>query len=393
MRRKDLLGIINSLLGTNNTCSLESIITPDVIVQVEKMRDDVVLALENNTNNLSEINFTPNDTIDDFQKKIYSLDEILSEITIKTEEQLENLVVGLNNMLDYITHNKEIILSLESIKLNNIKNNFRAIQTIIKNKITINSEWLNQIINRYNQVYSYIIPSLPHFINPKKQTDYLNDLDFENFNNDNKTTFTTMIQDLRNICSQVIENTDSFKNLQENELYELQHSLEKLLNVINTKLYEIDTKKEVNTDNLFFPKSALTIMLGTIKKTKEKVIRSIRKKEVEKDLKSHIETFPDIKKESIMDNIGPYKKFIAQINEIYNFIIGNKDILWEINQEYIIEIIKLLKDIKEKLDYVITEHNPNNIEHIKFFFPANRLSTLIDWLIEKLDFSQVSFQN
>ena len=392
MHRKSLLGIIESLLWTNNTSSLEGIIWPKVIAQVEEMRNKV-LALENNINDFSEIHFNSDDTIEIFQDNIYILDELLSKSLITTPKQLENLVRLLNNMLDYITQNIETILSLESVKLNNVKNSFRTIQTIIKSKITLNSEWLTQVIDRYVEVYSYIIPNLPHYLNPKKHTEYINNMDLDDFNDSNKTIFTNMIQDLKNICSQVIENTDSFKNLQENQLYELQHSLENLLIVINSKLSEIDTKEEINRESLIFPKTTFSIMLGTINKAKEKVLRYIKVKEVERNIKSHIETFPTIEKESIMNNIEPYKNFIEQINKVHKYITIHSDILSEMNHNYIQEIKIFLNDIKEKLDYIIEKHNTNNTEHTKFFYPANRLSTLITWLIEKLEFNQISFQN
>lgn len=390
MRRVNLLGIIESLLKTNTT-SLEGIIWPKVLIQVEEMRDKV-LALEKNIHDLSKINFTPNDSIDSFQENIYFLDEALSNYSITSQEQIDSLVSLLNNMLDYITTNKNHILSLEWVKLNNIKNSFRAIQGIVKSQITLSSDWLTQVITRYTQVYSYIIPKLPTFVNTKIQTDYLNDLSFENFNNENKSVFIIMTQDLRNICQQVLEDTDNFKKLDEWELNELQYSLEKLINVIGSKLFELDNKKYANSDNLTFPKSSLTLMMITINKTKEKVIRSIKRKEIENNIKSQIKTFPDLEKESLMKDFVHYKNFINKIDEIYNFIISNKNVLWEMNKDYIIEIKIFLESIKEKLDYIIEQNKANNTDHLKFLFPANRLSTVIKWLIEKLDLNQPYIQ-
>lgn len=391
MPKINFLDLIDSFLRDYNT-SNNAVIWPEVLKQVKAMRERV-LTIENNINDLSKIHFNKNDTIDSFQENIYFLDESISNYSITSQEQLANLVKLVNNMLDYITFNKDDILALEWVKLNNVKNSFRAIQTVISSKITIDCDWLNQIINRYNQIYSYIIPKLPTFVNTKVQTEYLDNLSFENFDNDNKKIFITMIQDLRNVCQQVLENTDTFKKLDEWELNELQYSLEKLLTIISSKLLELDTRKNSNSDNLIFPRSSLTTLIITINKTKEKVIRSIKRKVIEKNLKSHIENFPVLEKESLTKDIDIYKNFIEQTDKVYNFIIVNKDILWEIDKDYIIEIKNFLENIKDKLDYVLKQQNPNNTDHLKFSFPAKRLLSIITWLIEKLGFNEVSFQN
>lgn len=152
--KQKLLGIINSLLWTNIS-SLEGIIWPKVLRQIAEIKDNLQ-KIENTDNDLWKIHFNSDDTIDDFQINIYLFDGLLSNHSIKSEVQLDALVKLLDDMLDYITNNKDIILALESIKLTNIKNSFRAIQTIINHKITFNSKILTQLID----VYSLIIPSL-----------------------------------------------------------------------------------------------------------------------------------------------------------------------------------------------------------------------------------------
>lgn len=119
----------------------------------------------------------------------------------------------------------------------------------------------------------------------------------------------------------------------------------------------------------------------------------IKIKEVERNIKLHIDEFPKIEKESIMDKIDPYKNFIAQIDSINNYLLSNDNILRDLDPDYINDIRLFLYEIKEKLDYVIEQHNPNKTDHIKYYFPANRLSAVIELLIEKLGFKKSAFQN
>lgn len=390
MPKRNLLEIIDSFLWVNPS-SLERIIWPNVIKQIEEIRDRT-LAVENNNNNLSKINFNSDDNIDIFQENIYLLDETLTTISIKSEEQLNTVLLLLNNMLDYIVSKKDEILALEWVKLQNIKNNFRAIQYIIKSKIDLQSQELTQVITRFNQLYPHIIPPLPVSINTEEQANYFNNLNFKNFDESEIKVFKTMINNLENICNQVINNTDNFKKIQEKELYELQYSLENLLNTISSKLYEIEVKN-YNNENLSLPKIALNKIIWTINNAKEKVKHYLKIKEVKRNIRLHINEFPKIEKKSIMNKIDPYKDFINQIDNINNYLLSNDSILCDLEPNYINEILLFLHWIKEKLDYVIEKHNPNNTDHLKYFFPANRLSAVIKWLIEKLEFKQSSFQN
>lgn len=382
MRNANLLDIIESLL--ENPSSIKNIIWPKAIAQVEEIRNNVI-TIENYSFNLTEIHFNLEDNIDSFQENLYFLDETLSNHPINSQEQLDNLIIVINNMLDYITNNKNDILTLEWVKLHNVKNSFRAIQNIIKSEIKLSSSWLEQTKKHYSQVYWYIIPNLPSSVNTELQTEFLSNLNFDNFDNNNKKLFINMIQDLRNICQQVIENTDNFKNLNELELNELHYSLEKLLNIINLKLNELINRKQANLDNLGLPKSSLVTMIKIVDKSKEKVIWAIKRKKVEKKIKNHIESFPNLEKEILIKDINLYKNFIAEIHNIYNFISLNNDILSEIDKEYIIEFKIFLEEIKEKLNYVISQGNPNNTDYLKFLFPANRVLTIIKSLIERLD--------
>lgn len=193
MPKRNLLEIIDSFLWINPSL-LEKIIWPNVIKQIEEIRDRT-LAIENN-HNLNKINFNLGDNLDVFQKNIYLLDETLTTIPIKTQDQLYKVLWLLNNMLDYIESKKDEILLLEWVKLENIKNNFRAIQYIIKSKIDLPSNLLTHVITRFDQLYPYIIPPLPISINTEEQTNYFNNLNFKIFDESNKKVFKTMIQNL-----------------------------------------------------------------------------------------------------------------------------------------------------------------------------------------------------
>lgn len=320
-----------------------------VLISIDDAKDNINWKLNNK---FEWINFNSNLDIGTFSINLDDFYIRLEQAKIKDKDELDIIIKLLEEINNYITLNKDLLLNWSKWTLVWIKITYNDLNTKFLKRLEMLwfldnnqiNETYKKVKNDYKNTYYLFIPpnakELPNNISPIK---YIRKLKIDKTIYSNQEKFDELYNWLSDICNKLIFQSSDFINMDNYQINELIYCLEEIEKQVTNKLSEDESNNSLN---------------GKIKNKMNQLyryylswaIRNIKKIQILKEMPEKINTFFDKInlywcKETVENTYKDYEAFwglLETYREFSRYIILIEKSINQIKKE---DLEKLLKTI------------------------------------------------